>query len=68
MNYFLLKVNREITILLKLVFDDSEARGCCTKCAYFLAKSEARGAYSAGAYKKSVLLQSLEPYPTHMYI
>ena len=38
--------------MVKVVFDESEAQGWCTKCAYFLANSESRGAYSAGAYKK----------------
>ena len=37
-----------------MVFDESESQGWCTECAYFLANSEPRGAYSAGAYKKSV--------------
>ena len=35
-------------------YDKSEAQGGALKVAYFLAKSEARGAYSTGAYKKSV--------------
>lgn len=35
-----------------MVFDESESQGWCTECAYFLANSEPRGAYSAGAYKK----------------
>ena len=52
MNYFLFTVNQEITIFWKSVSDESESQGWCTECAYFLANSEPRGAYSAGAYKK----------------
>ena len=46
-----------------MVFDESESQGWCTECAYFLANSEPRGAYSAGAYKKKRVVEMLSHGP-----
>ena len=42
-----------------MVFHESESQGWCTECAYFLANSEPRGAYSAGAYKKKRVVEEI---------